>query len=314
MTDVPITLVSVLREPLPSLLRFITWHRHQGVGAFRLYFDDPDDPALAALADVRDVICTPCTADFWASLGLTPDDRFTRRQCAALTHGYRQVTEGWVAVCDGDELFHCEGEGLASLLGGLSPEVAAVRILPAEVIQTDIRDGMTRFRTPMQRPEVDRIYGPSGPLVRRNRGLVGHRQGKSVTRAGQEIKIMRQHWAQDGAGETLPEVVLPRESGAVLLHFFDRGYDSWRAKLSWRIGAWGLASAVEERLRPLHLALQAGEAEGEAADAALRAEYLALHHFDAAKIRALDDIGCLYALPDAEFARIDADLAGLLDG
>lgn len=310
MTDVSITLVSVLREPLPHLLRFITWHRRQGVEAFRLYFDDPADPAIAALAGVADVVCVPCTTEFWESLGMAADERFTKRQCAALTHGYRQVAEGWVAVCDGDEFFHVEAGGLAPVLRGIAPDVAAVRLEPAEVIQTDVADGMMRFRTPMPRKAIDRIYGAAGLLVRRNMGLVGHRQGKSITRAGQEIGAIRQHWAQDVAGNMLPEVVLDRAAGAYLLHFFDRGYESWRAKLAWRIGAWGFASAIREHLAPLHLALQGG-GDGAAEDA-LRAEYRALHHFDAAKIAALDGIGCLYQLPEVEFARIDPDLAGFL--
>lgn len=311
MTNVSITLVSVLREPLPNLLRFITWHRRQGVSAFRLYFDDPADPAIAALVDVADVVCVPCTAAFWESLGLATDERFTKRQCAALTHGYRQVTEGWVAVCDGDEFFHVEAGGLAPVLSGVAPEVAAVRFEPAEVIQTDAADGMMRFRTPMPRKAIDRIYGAAGLLVRRNMGLVGHRQGKSITRAGQEVGAIRQHWAQDAAGNMLPEVVLDRTAGAYLLHFFDRGYESWRAKLAWRIGSWGFASAIREHLAPLHLALQGGA--DEAAEDTLRAEYRALHHFDAAKIADLDEIGCLYQLPETEFSKIDPDLAGLLD-
>lgn len=309
MPDVPITLVSVVREPLPHLLRFITWHRHQGVGRFLLYFDDPADPAIAALAGVADVTCVPCTPTFWQSLNKTPEDRFTKRQCAALTHGYRQVQDGWVAVCDGDEMFHAETGALQSVVAQVPEGVAAVRILPAEVIQTDIDDDLVRFRTPIPRPAIESVYGEAGFLVRRNTGMVGHKQGKSITRAGQTIKVMRQHWAQDGENQMLPEIVVGREAGAFLLHFFDRGYASWRAKFEWRMGAWGFPAPIAERLQPLYEALQSGGAAAEAAEVTLQEQYRALHHFEAAKIAALEAAGCLYHRPKAGFASIDADLA-----
>lgn len=312
MPDVPITLVSVVREPLSSLLKFISWHRAVGVGRFILYFDDPADPAIAALAGIGDVTCVSCTPEFWASVKRNPEERFTKRQVVALTHGYRQVKEGWVAVCDGDELFHVEEGGLQAVLAGVPEDVAAVRILPAELVHTEFGDGVLRFRLAAPRHAMEAIYGDAGFLVRRNEGMVGHRQGKSLTRAGRKIGLMRQHWAQDRNGEVLPEVEVGREAGAYLLHFYDRGYASWRAKFDWRMASWGFRGAIADRLQPIYDALQAGGPGVAEAEAVLEAHYRALHHFDAAKIAALEAVGCLYQMPEAWFDGIDADLAARL--
>lgn len=312
MPDVPITLVSVVREPLSHLLKFISWHRAVGVGRFILYFDDPEDPAIAALAGVGDVTCVPCTAEFWASVKRSPEERFTKRQITALTHGYRQVKEGWVAVCDGDEFFHVEEGGLQAVLARVPEDVAAARILPAELFHTDIADGMLRFRLPTPRHAIEAIYGEAGFLVRRNEGMVGHRQGKSLTRAGRKIWVMRQHWAQDREGAVLPEVEVGREAGAYLLHFYDRGYASWRAKFDWRMTSWGFRGAIADKLQPIHDALQAGGPGAAEAEAVLEAHYRALHRFDAAKVAALEAVGCLYQMPEDRFSRIDADLAARL--
>lgn len=310
MPDVPITLVSVLREPLPDLFRFVTWHRRQGIGRFILYLDDPRDPALTALAGIADVTAVPCTAAFWDSVGLAPDARFTKRQCAALTHGYRQVTEGWVAVCDGDERFHAASGSLQSILAKAPEAISALRILPAEIIHCGIDDGHLRFRTPMARSQVERIYGEAAPLVRHNLGLVGHRQGKSVTRAGQRVGIIRQHWAQDPDNCVLPERVLGREDGAVLLHLFDRGYASWREKLGWRVTAWGFPARIADLLQPLHQALHDGGARAEAAERSLQQLYRALHRFDDRMLDALEAAGSLYLLSRDRLAAIDPDLTG----
>lgn len=309
MLDEPITLVSVVREPLLNLFQFITWHRKQGVSRFVLYFDNPSDPALSALAGIADVTCVSCTPMFWLSLGHTPEDRFVRRQCAALTHGYRQVLKGWVAVCDGDEFFQSMAGGLHSVVARAPDDVSAVRVLPAEPIQTDADDSLIHFRTPIPKFAVASIYGDVGLLVRRNGGLVGHKQGKSITRAGLPIRVMRQHWAQDHNDVAVPEIVVGRGEGALLLHFFDRGYESWRAKLDWRLGAWGFPRPIAASLWPLNEAIRAGGELARQAEADVKSIYRALHHFDQAKLKALEEAGGLYCLPKADFHLIDHDLA-----
>jgi len=312
MMDGPITLISVLREPLPLLLRFIAWHRRQGVGRFLLYFDDPEDPAISLLAGEGDVTCIRCTQAFWAGVNRAPEDRFVKRQIAALTHGYRQVREGWVAVADGDELFHVPQGGLAAAVARVPPDVPVLRILPAEVVQTG-GPGLC-FRQQVAPRVADQIYGEAAFLVRRNGGLVGHVQGKSLTRAGlgDRVGVMRQHFPVTAEWSRLPEVKAGAPEGAWLLHFFDRGYESWRDKLAWRVNAWGLPKALAEALKPLVEALEAGGEAAEQADAALRAHYMALHHCDARRLKRLERAGALYCLEGDPMAAARVDFPALL--
>jgi len=301
----PITLVSVVREPISLLLRFVAWHRRQGVGQFLLYFDDPDDPAIEVVAGESDVTCIRCTAAFWASVRRTPEDRFVKRQIAALTHGFRQVRSGWVAVADGDELFHVPDGGLRAAVAQVPPDVPVLRVLPAEIVQTEA-SGL-HFRLPVAARVAGRIYGDAAFLVRRNGGLVGHVQGKSLTRAGTELSMMRQHFPVARDWSRLPERRAGPAEGAYLLHFFDRGYDSWRTKLAWRLGAWGFAPDLADRLRPLVEAQEAGGEGAGGADAALRALYDALHRCDSGRLQRLAQAGALLVVEDDPMEMVRQD-------
>ena len=97
-----LTVATIAREPLPVLERFVGWHLSQGAERIILFLDDPVDPAQAALAGDPRVELRCCTAAFWASIGLSPDARFTRRQRAVMTLAYREVSDGWVLILDAE--------------------------------------------------------------------------------------------------------------------------------------------------------------------------------------------------------------------
>ncbi|GAA5065879.1 glycosyltransferase family 2 protein [Roseibacterium beibuensis] len=285
-----LTVITIAKEPLPILHRFLDWHLGQGADRIILFLDDPEDDALAAFADEPRIDMRPCTPGFWKTLGLGPDKRFTRRQNAALTAGYHEVSEGWVLILDADELMWFPGMTLAEAIRTFPADIPSVRVATAEQVFLD--DGTEGLRLPIPREAVNRLYGADADLFRGRFGLVGHPEGKSFHRAGIPGASFKMHWGFDSAGDRLEELTLGPRDGGHLVHFGAPTYENWRAKMEWRTGSWGFTSPVKEALR------DAGDdADAEAAYRALYDKFYRLDADMAARLEA--EGGLLRAGPPA---------------
>jgi Glycosyl transferase family 2 len=289
MQEDSLTIVTVAKEPLDITLRFVAWHREQGADHVRIYFDDPDDPAIGWLEHLDWVTAIRCTAEFWQSIGVDPELWFTKRQNAALTHGYRAAEKGWVAVMDADELLFSRAQPIRSFLSGLPPEIRSVRLATAEVVHSDVTG--QHFRTAMNKVQCHALYGEASALVKRNGGLVGHVLGKSITRAALDVAVIRQHFAVQPDGTVISDRTAGHEEGTFLLHLFDSGYDSWRTKLLWRMNSWGFTGRMAEVLRQLQESGDEGEAD-------LRALYDLLHYLSPERLAMLQGFGSYLEVPE----------------
>lgn len=288
MQDDSLTIVTVAKEPLKVMLRFVAWHRERGADHIRIYFDDPDDAAIPVLEILDFVTVIRCTPDFWMSIGMEPEARFTKRQNAALTHGYRATQTGWVAVIDADELFYSGARPLTHVLREMPDETRSVRFATAEIVRSPAPG--QHFRTVMNKNQCHALYGEVAGLVKRNGGLVGHTEGKSITRAGLDVSQVRQHFAVQVDGQHITDCMVGHEEGCFLLHVIEEGYDSWRGKLDWRMGAWGFSARMVAGLREL----QGGEDDPEEA---FRRLYNVLHNFSARQIEQLQGFGAHLSVP-----------------
>jgi hypothetical protein len=200
-----------------------------------LFLDDAEDPLWEELRVTPKVEPIRCTPDFWARLGILPDKPFPRRQNLALTSAYRMLTEGWLLNVDADELMHFEGRTLAEAVRQFPQDAVSVRVATAE--QVHLSDGDEAFRLPIARASVNRVYREIAPFFRLRLGLLGHADGKAFHRAGQKGIRLRQHWAEDSLGNKVEALRLRHAEGAHLLHFAAPSYDTWRAKLEWRMSS-----------------------------------------------------------------------------
>jgi len=250
---VPWQVGAILNEPLADTLRFAAWYLEAGAEAVTLLFDNPQDPAIAILDGHPRVTCVPCTPEFWADLGLTPETRFTKRQNVALTWVYRQQAEGGLLNVDADEFMWAPGDGIGAFLAAQPVEAEAIRVETAEIVA--VHDGAAGpvYRLPMERDAARRVYGESAALFGpRRKGLIGHPQGKSFIRCGLKDVALRQHWAQRQGGAEMAETFVPVRGGrAALLHHIGLDYDIWRAKLDWRLVSSGFTVPLTERIRAL---------------------------------------------------------------
>ncbi|NDW46673.1 glycosyltransferase family 2 protein [Ruegeria sp. PrR005] len=281
---------AILNEPLADTLRFAAWYLDAGASGLTLLFDNPEDPALEVLASHPSVTCIPCTAEFWADLGLTPDTRFTKRQNMALSWVYRSMPDGWLLNVDADEFLHVINGAVSSFLAAMPAETEAVRVETAEIVVGPAGATENIYRLPMERDVARRVYGDSAALFGpRRKGLIGHPQGKSFVRCGLPGVSLRQHWAQRADGSEIAERYVPVREGAALLHHIGLDYAVWRAKLDWRLVSSGFTVPLTERIRAM---LDLPDAEER-----LRTLHADLHGVDAERLDRLRAEGVSLELP-----------------
>ncbi|WP_136636884.1 glycosyltransferase family 2 protein [Pseudooceanicola onchidii] len=240
-----LTVGTILREPVETVVRFVAWYLAQEADRIVLCFDDPADPAADLMSGVSRVEVIRCTTEFWQRLGLDPAARFTKRQNAAMSHVYDTVCGGWFLNVDSDELLHLDGRTLAEEVQAQPKDVPTFRVEPVEHLQTPDSPGH-HFRCLMKPWMQRRVYGDLAPAMKVRAGLMGHVHGKSCTRAGLPGVTLRQHWAQGAGGDPIEGPVLGRAEGAHLLHFVDQGFETWRAKLPWRLSSRGFRGPIRE--------------------------------------------------------------------
>ncbi len=238
------TVITVLRESVENTLRFVHWYKQLGAAEIIMFFDNPDDDAIPHLSGIAGLRAIRCDEDFWQSIGQFSDKKFVKRQNAALNLGYREATSDWALVVDSDEFLYDTRRDFTHRLAGLDNTVRAVRIAPAEILQTDPLSEVRNFRVPMSKAQINTVYGDHAWMFRRRNGLVGHYQGKSIIRTGQKDIRLRQHWAEDRDREKVADAFWQHEDEIYILHYFGGAYDEWRAKLEWRNVAWGFARNI----------------------------------------------------------------------
>ncbi|MGP1356492.1 glycosyltransferase family 2 protein [Roseicyclus sp.] len=246
MAEGGFSVVTVAREPLPVLRRFVEWHLGCGAERIVLFLDDPDDPARMALSGEPRLELRSCTAELWRGLGVKPDARFTRRQRAALNAAYAEAAAPWLLVLDADERMWLRGRSIPDTLAALPADALSLRVRSAEAVT--LREGGSALRLPIPRRVVNEVYGPDADLFRRREGLVGHPEGKSFHRTGLAGLRIRLHWAEDAQGARLPGPVLGPEDRAHLVHDIAPDYARWRAKVAWRAGSHGFSGPLKDRI------------------------------------------------------------------
>lgn len=275
---------AILREPLADTLKFAAWHLEAGADTVTLLFDDPDDPAILRMAGEPRVRAIPCTAAFWAGLGLSPEARFTLRQNAGLTWLYHRTESGWLLNADGDEFLLADAGGgaMSERLAAVPDDMPAVRVRTAEAIITVAPADLRPFRRPMAYEQRARVYGDDVALFGpRRQGLIGHADGKSLVRAGLAGISLRQHWAVDADGTELRSVEMDATTGVFLLHFVGADYEVWREKLPWRMRSRGLTPKLTRRVEAI--------LSGPDPEAGLRDLHRRLHMADPALLQRMRD-------------------------
>ena len=279
------SVVTIAHENPEVIKRFVAWHKHMGAAEITVFFDDPRDPCIELIAHMDGVNAVGCDDRFWASLKMTADTRFTKRQNAACRLGYDAAAAGWVLNIDADELLFIHDVSVAEFLAAQPKDCRSVLVRPAERVLIDGDETRPAFRAPMPREVVEEVYADLAGLVIRNDGLVGHNIGKSILRTGLGKFWMRQHYGQLSDGTQIVDATVGPEQGAMLLHFFNRGYDDWRRKLDYRLANRGFRHRMRAML---------AEARDDGDEPRLKSIFEQLHHITADQATLMTSNGALH--------------------
>lgn len=247
---------TTLRAPLADTLRFVAHHLGLGVERMYLFFDDPEDPAIAALGGEPRLSVFRCDDAHWAALGgqrraeLSLNTIQRLNSTIAIEHARREGLE-WILHIDSDELVHVQGR-LGERFAGIPADVDVVKINPLEFVPEDAGGGerllfkracIIRFPSALPFGRLDDLYialqsrlhprllqlaAWLGVREAQHLGFIkGHQSGKAATRLRAPVEALGCHWPLAPAGTVMRAAILHR---AHLLHFDAPDFEAWMNK------------------------------------------------------------------------------------
>lgn len=260
-------LVATVKAPEDKVLAFVAHHLAIGASHLFIYFDDPDTPLPAALADNPKVAATFCDDAHWALAAKARPPDHQNRQVRNARHAYRAATTGWLVHVDVDEFIHTP-RPLAEILDEADPATLALKLEPFEAMHdTLLPDDIYTAR--LFRGAVRQGVGPAqtSGLGRYHRlipdGMTSHTAGKVIVRTGIAGLVPRLHRVRLGDAFVPTPHWHPELK---LLHFHAQDRQAWLAALPYRLtrGAYQfrpelqafLAKATAEEIADFYLQTQ----------------------------------------------------------
>lgn len=241
---------TTVRAPVEQVLAFVTHYLDLGAHRIWVHFDDPDDPGVKSLADLRRVVAVPCDAAHWQAMGRRPE-KHQRRQVRNLTRIYRRTGLDFLAHFDVDEYLLAD-RPVPEILADLPADQAILRVEPYEALHDPtLPDDIFTARHFRRQPQPEargvlaRLFGHHAPYL--PQGMLSHTVGKCFFRTGIADIEPGIH------GARLGETRLP--GGAfhpdlALLHFHAEDPRRWLDDLPFRLtkGAYQSAPALQAHL------------------------------------------------------------------
>jgi hypothetical protein len=262
-----IGVIATLRQDVAQTLAFVHYHLHAGVDHIALYFDDPHDPAVAALKEYSAVVCRPCTPWYWHQvLGRDPQ-RMAEKIETNFRSGFkllRGLGMDWVSCIDADELLYAP-RGLANCLADVPAGTDVVHVPPFEAVHVDGDDPARVFSAryfkvlpgPAGRGPVTRWLAREIDGLTRDR-FFGHREGKCFVATGADIDMFNHHKPRHSSRP----VQRVTAADIMLLHFDSLSPANWREKWQRRISGSTRAVNLSDHRRRQQELIAAALADG----------------------------------------------------
>jgi hypothetical protein len=227
--------VTTVKAPEEKVLAFVAHHLSLGAAQIFLYFDDPEDPARAAVAAFGRVVATPCTEDYWAERG-GRNERHQNRQSRNARDAYGRCDTDWLCHIDVDEFILAQ-RPVADLLAEIPADTPLAKLEPFEAMHDPLLPDdiytSREFRGAIRHEHWPLRRGALGPYREFNRdGLLSHSNGKVIFRTGIRGLSPRLHsvflkGTRLDAADWHP--------GMKLLHFHAQDRQAWRSALPFRL-------------------------------------------------------------------------------
>lgn len=234
-------------------MAFVAHHLSLGCAGIWLFFDDPDDPAAAAVAHLPRVSVTRCDDAHWRRIKGKRPERHQNRQGRNMQSVYADSPLPWIAHIDVDE-FLWPGHDIGAVLAAQHPDLAQLPLAPWEALHDPaLPDDIftaNRFRRALSGDAHAtlraRVFGPYAPLL--PKGVLSHSAGKCFFRTGIPGLEPRLHGAflngmRLPGGAFCPDVAL--------LHFHAEDPARWLDRLQFRLtrGAYQYNPALADWLQ-----------------------------------------------------------------
>ena len=277
-------LCATVKAPVDQVMAFVAHHLSLGCARTWLFFDDPDDPAAAAVAHLPRVTVTRCDDAHWRRIRGKRPERHQNRQSRNMQSVYADSPLPWIAHIDVDE-FLWPRQDIGAVLAAQHPDLAQLPMAPWEALHDpSLPDDIftaNRFRRALSGDSHaalrGRVFGPHAPLL--PKGVLSHSVGKCFFRTGIAGLQPRLHGAflngfRLPGGGFCPDVAL--------LHFHAEDPARWLDRLQFRLtrGAYQYNPALADWLKA-------------ADDAAIRAFYAHVQTATPASLDALRGAGAL---------------------
>jgi hypothetical protein len=227
--------VATVKAPREKVLAFVAHHLSLGAARVHLYFDDPEDPAQAAVSSFGRVTATPCTETYWSERG-GRNERHQNRQSRNARDAYGRCDADWLTHIDVDE-FILARRPVADLLAGIPADMLLAKLEPFEAMHDPLLPDdiytSREFRGAIRHEHWPLRRGALGPYREFNRdGLLSHSNGKVIFRTGVRGLSPRLHsvflkGTRLDAPDWHPEMKL--------LHFHAQDRQAWRSALPFRL-------------------------------------------------------------------------------
>jgi hypothetical protein len=227
--------VATVKAPQDKVLAFVAHHLSIGAAQVFLYFDDPDDQAHDAVAQLPRVTGTRCTDDHWTELG-GRHERHQNRQSRNARDAYGRCDADWLTHIDVDE-FILATRPVSDLLAEIPTDTLLAKLEPYEAMHDPLLPDdiytAREFRGAIRHEHWPLRRGALGPYREFNRdGLLSHSNGKVIFRTGIKGLTPRLHSVFLG-GERLDAPDWHPEMK--LLHFHAQDRQAWQTALPFRL-------------------------------------------------------------------------------
>jgi hypothetical protein len=229
-------LCTTLKAPVDQVRAFVAYHLGLGAARMWLFFDDPDDPAMAAVEHIPRVTATRCDDRHWRRIGKRPENH-QNRQGRNMQMVYRQAELPWIGHIDVDE-FLLPLRDIGAVLANQNRDRAMLPMAPYEALHDPaLPDDIFTARHFRRAMSGDRwadlrarVFGPYAALL--PKGVLSHSAGKCFFRTGLPGVEPRLHGAFLN-GKRMPGGAFTEE--IALLHFHAQDQQAWLDRLAFRV-------------------------------------------------------------------------------
>jgi Glycosyl transferase family 2 len=254
--------VTTIKAPLNETLMFVNYHLNIGVSHMFLFFDDPNDVAIEAVANYEKVTSIKCDSKYWDNLSLQPKliDK-SKQNWTSLTSSVQleEKTEyfsnstyekqlinanyafnlaqqdgcDWLIHIDSDELIYVK-QPLDVLLSKVGENINVLVIEPSETVpeqdeHENFFEEVTLFKNKesLWQKYLAYFLGCKG-VFQEGYYFRGHPYGKSAIRTNTDIQSVDIHYPIIAEGK---KVKAKKFRQATLLHFDCCSFKTWKRKL-----------------------------------------------------------------------------------